>query len=414
METNGQTPKFVDVHVIHSVPFSNLNRDELGLPKTCVFGGELRARVSSQCVKRTVRRQLESQGRMQAASRTKHLALDAAQILVDRHGWALQDARVAASGMLAEAGIKPYKNSSLTDLVTFLPVDAPERIAEVAHTHREQLREAVDDARSGAEAASGSPAEAAEAAGVVAETLAEARKDKNWAKNLHAAIVAVIKSSNPMVALMGRMLTAMPDADIESAVQVAHPISTNAVEIETDFFTAVDDAVADNPEERGGAMMGTRDYVTGTFYKYAAVDLARLESNLAAAGVEDRTDIARCAADFVEAFAVTVPSANRTTTAPHTPPSLVLVSARSDRPANYANAFESVVMPSASGGGYIAESARRLVAEDAYYGRGGVCESWICAAPATTVDPADGPHSPLTLDTIGDTVAEWLQAHAPA
>src|SRR5262245_58053625 len=46
---------FVEFHALTSHAPSNLNRDDLGTPKTAVFGGVRRLRISSQCLKRTWR-----------------------------------------------------------------------------------------------------------------------------------------------------------------------------------------------------------------------------------------------------------------------------------------------------------------------------------------------------------------------
>ena len=39
---------YVDFHILQTVPPSCINRDDTGSPKTAVYGGVLRARVSSQ------------------------------------------------------------------------------------------------------------------------------------------------------------------------------------------------------------------------------------------------------------------------------------------------------------------------------------------------------------------------------
>jgi len=46
---------YVDVHILQTVPPSNLNRDDAGSPKQAVYGGVRRARVSSQAWKRAAR-----------------------------------------------------------------------------------------------------------------------------------------------------------------------------------------------------------------------------------------------------------------------------------------------------------------------------------------------------------------------
>lgn len=45
----------IEIHMIQNHSPSNLNRDDLGAPKTCIFGGVTRARISSQCLKRSIR-----------------------------------------------------------------------------------------------------------------------------------------------------------------------------------------------------------------------------------------------------------------------------------------------------------------------------------------------------------------------
>src|SRR2546421_6222561 len=46
---------FVQIHMLQSMPPGNLNRDETGQPKKCIFGGVTRGRISSQCWKRNIR-----------------------------------------------------------------------------------------------------------------------------------------------------------------------------------------------------------------------------------------------------------------------------------------------------------------------------------------------------------------------
>ena len=45
-----------EFHMLKNYPPTNLNRDDTGAPKTCMFGNVTRGRVSSQCLKRAWRR----------------------------------------------------------------------------------------------------------------------------------------------------------------------------------------------------------------------------------------------------------------------------------------------------------------------------------------------------------------------
>ena len=46
---------FVELHILQNFAPSNLNRDDTNAPKDCEFGGFRRARISSQCIKRSIR-----------------------------------------------------------------------------------------------------------------------------------------------------------------------------------------------------------------------------------------------------------------------------------------------------------------------------------------------------------------------
>ena len=47
---------YLDIHVLQTVPPSCVNRDDTGSPKTAVYGGTTRARVSSQAWKSAMRK----------------------------------------------------------------------------------------------------------------------------------------------------------------------------------------------------------------------------------------------------------------------------------------------------------------------------------------------------------------------
>ena len=46
------TPRFLQIHTLHSYPAALLNRDDSGLAKRMPFGDAVRTRISSQCLKR--------------------------------------------------------------------------------------------------------------------------------------------------------------------------------------------------------------------------------------------------------------------------------------------------------------------------------------------------------------------------
>jgi CRISPR system Cascade subunit CasC len=140
------------------------------------------------------------------------------------------------------------------------------------------------------------------------------------------------------LALFGRMLADMPERNQNAACQVAHAISTHAVEREFDFYTAVDDL---KPEDTAGAdMMGTVEFNSACFYRYAVVDWEKLNENL-----QGDVELAKKGLKaFLEGFVMAEPTGKQNTFAAHNPPEFVAVSVRSNTaPRNLANAFETAI-----------------------------------------------------------------------
>ncbi|MBQ7267532.1 MAG: type I-E CRISPR-associated protein Cas7/Cse4/CasC, partial [Synergistaceae bacterium] len=72
---------YVDFHVIQTVPPSCVNRDDTARPKTAIYGGVTRARVSSQSWKHAIREYFqEIFTDEQLGIRTKY----AAQVIADK------------------------------------------------------------------------------------------------------------------------------------------------------------------------------------------------------------------------------------------------------------------------------------------------------------------------------------------
>lgn len=319
-------PRFLDIHVVQTLPYSNVNRDDLGSPKTVVFGGTTRTRVSSQAWKRPTRLKVEEQIGEQAV-RTRRLPQQVAAELADRRGWPADLAALAGAQVIRSSDSKlALENSDRTTAsLLFLPDKAAAELADIAEEHRAALEKALGSKTASAKA-----------------LLPKER------------VQEVLRSRNGSIALFGRMLAEIPGAGVDGAVQVAHAFTTHATSVQADFFTAVDDA-GQWAEDAGSAHMNTGEYSSGVFYRYATLDLGDLARN-----VPDADTARTLAAAFLNAFVHTMPSAKKTSTAPHTAPDLVHVSVRSDRPLSLAAAFEKPV--SAGRDGW-AESSRDTLNE---------------------------------------------------
>jgi len=142
----------------------------------------------------------------------------------------------------------------------------------------------------------------------------------------------------PDIALFGRMLADRPETNIDAACQVAHAISTHAVNMDIDFFTAVDDLLPEG--ETGAGMMGVAGFNSACFYRYACIDYDQLKANLNGDGALAK----RTVEGFLRASVHAVPTGKQNSSAAQNPPSFLMVVVRTDGQCwSLANAFEKPV-----------------------------------------------------------------------
>ncbi|MEV4973309.1 type I-E CRISPR-associated protein Cas7/Cse4/CasC [Streptomyces scopuliridis] len=310
-----RSPRFLDLHILQTLPFSNVNRDDLGSPKTVTYGGSTRTRVSSQAWKRPTRLAVETRIGEQA-QRTRRLPLQIAKVLKTR-GWPEDLAELAGAQVIrsTESKLGLDKGDRSTASLLFLPDTAVEALVTLAEENRDKLKKAL-----GTKAA---------------------EKPLLPKERIHD----VLRSRNGSIALFGRMLAEIPGAGVDGAVQVAHAFTTHSTSVQADFFTAVDD-VDQWATDAGSAHMNTGEYSSGVFYRYATLDLDDLAKN-----ISDTGTARELATAFATAFIQSLPSAKKTSTAPHSIPDLVHVVVRSDRPVSLAAAFEEPVRAKSAGWG---------------------------------------------------------------
>ena len=142
------------------------------------------------------------------------------------------------------------------------------------------------------------------------------------------------------VALFGRMTTDASMRQVESAIQVAHALSTNELIPENDFFTAVDD-LSTARQEAGSGMMGDLDYNSSCYYCYASINLDQFAENLAF-GRKDgaKEQVRQLIPTILSTISLVNPGAKQNSFAANTPPSTVMVELLPNNlPVSYANAF---------------------------------------------------------------------------
>ena len=300
---------YVDFHILQTVPPSCINRDDTGSPKTAVYGGVLRARVSSQAWKHAMRTAFAENAQLDVGKRTKKVVeLVKTQILALAPEL---DADKLAKKALENAGIK--SDDKGTKALFFMSTAQAKALAELA---------------------------------------VEGSADKKQYRNALKAVPSMD------MALFGRMVADDPSLNYDAAAQVAHSISTHAVQNEFDYFTAVDDCA---PEDSAGAgHLGTVEYNSSTLYRYATVNMVELVHLL---GAEKAAQAVRV---FGEAFIRSMPTGKQNSFANRTLPDAVYVTLREDQPVNLCGAFEKPVRKSPEGYAEPSKTALKQYAQQVY------------------------------------------------
>jgi len=335
----------IELHLLQNFAPSNLNRDDTGAPKDCELGGYRRARISSQCQKRAVRDTFRIAKLVDAdtlGARTKRLALQVADELATKHGHEREAALKLAMGAIEGVGLGRSKkgvgdDAWKTEYLLFIPARIVRELAVLLNANKAELAALAADAPS-AEAA---PVDGAKKA------KKDPKKDKKDAKAAYPKAVrdgveALLEGARNTIdiALFGRMIADKADWNVEAACQVAQAISTNRVQMDFDFFTAVDDF---KPKDTAGSdMMGTIQFNSSCFYRYAVLDVDALRSNL------DGGDalLASSIDAFVRAFISAIPTGKQNGMAAHNFPSYALAVVRdAGQSISLANAFLKPARP---------------------------------------------------------------------
>lgn len=349
---------FVQIHILQSMPPGNLNRDDTGQPKKCIFGGVTRGRISSQCLKRNMRLSdiFRDAFGGTTANRTKYLprlvgdalvGIPADEIEGVKAGIAAQFKK-EAKGDDGDAKDEEATGVDVTPQLVFFPPPFAKKVADLVVALRKKHPKAY--------------------AKLIGR---KEKRSKEEEKEVDAAIAAfrdeafhAKEAMSVDVGLFGRMTTSDLVADVEAACQVAHALSTHETLTEGDYFTAMDDRQGDfiksQVDGKGAAFLGSGDTVTfynsAVYYKYLNVDTDALTEHL---GHDSENQARRAAAVLIQAAALATPTGKQNSFAAHSVPELILVEvSEKKQPISYANAFLEAV----SGDDLMRESAEALSA----------------------------------------------------
>lgn len=334
------TARFVQIHALASYSAALLNRDDSGLAKRMPYGGAIRTRISSQCLKRHWRK---SDGAWSLASIGPEMAVRSRQLPEERilpalAGIGSDESRKAVIDALA---MQLYGKNAAKDRGSrqALLIGEP----EIAYLIEK------------AKAAAAEPD--AKAAGAAIERL--------FKKDEKANLSAMLAAKGPLnagleSALFGRMVTSDPDANTDAPIHVAHAFTVHPEESEIDYFTVVDDL------ETGTGAGGIFDteLTAGLFYVYVVIDVPLLVENLS----RDSDLAAKVSEHLVHLIATTSPGAKKGSTAPYAWADFVLAETGERAPRSLAGAFRSPVKPSVTAA--VGKLAEHLAKLDAMYGGG--------------------------------------------
>lgn len=312
--------KLIELHILQSFPVTCLNRDDVGSPKSAIFGGVQRARVSSQSLKRAAR----------LAARDIHPVDNAFDGIRSRY------LLEPFATVFAELGLDE-------DAAKAKATEVCNALSKVDAKHADQVTTAVF-------LSPGEIRQIAEA--VVAGD--DAKKAAKKADRLDAADIA----------FFGRMVANDATLNVEGAAMFSHALSTHKTANEIDFYSAVDDRKAD-AEDAGAGMIGTLEYNSATYYRYVGINLDLLFDKDHLGKIGDQAKRKQLLCSFIEAVLTAVPGARKNSMNGATLPVEVL-GIRKDKgqPLQLINAFEKPVNTERSGG-FVEPSRATLLAHHA-------------------------------------------------
>jgi CRISPR system Cascade subunit CasC len=364
--------KHLELHILQSFPVACLNRDDLNSPKTAIFGGVQRARVSSQSWKRAIRELAQEEYKAYyGGQRTRLLASEIKRELLDM---GCDENRAYALAMCLchyLAKIDP-KNIEKVKTMTFFSPKENKKLATVlfnldadkcnslVNAFSKVDIAALDKEVEGDDDEPNTETEIKESKKTKTGEANEKLSPKKFAKAVGSAlkspINAAFKGKDAIqvkdaadIALFGRMVANDHSLTLEGAAMFAHALSTHKVDNEIDFFSAVDDLQPD--EESGAGMTGTLEFNSATYYRFAALNLDMLynpieekeerKGHLRILTPDERREVVRA---FIEATLKAVPGARKNSMNAATLPGYVLgVVRNSGHPVQLVNTFEKPI-----------------------------------------------------------------------
>lgn len=402
-------PRFIQISMLTSYPAALLNRDDSGLAKRIRFGGAMRTRVSSQCLKRHWRMADDDYSLFKVDPTLT-------QSFRSRETFSREILPLVVAGGVDEALALAVLDSLAGLLYSGKGKDSQseKENAKKGDKHPLVRKEVIVLGRPEVEYLAGQAVEIA--AGLDEATVAdskklgkaleEMKKKRYNKKSLGQNLNALVCGAGLDAAMFGRFVSGDPEARVNAAVHVAHALTVHAESSETDYFTAVDDLTTSS--EGGSGHLGAAELTSGLYYTYVVIDVPQLVSNIT--GKEagdwldaDRTLAARTVKHLIHLMATVSPGAKLGSTAPYDHASFVLAEAGQRQPRTLANAFLAPVpFDHALFPGTIRSLSDYMDGMDGMYGRE-ECRWLACRMPTDGLSGFDGAER-MSLNALADAV----------
>ncbi|MBI4657799.1 MAG: type I-E CRISPR-associated protein Cas7/Cse4/CasC [Verrucomicrobia bacterium] len=355
--------RLIELHILQSFPVSCLNRDEVGQPKSAVFGGVKRARLSSQTLRRATRLDASKQlPTFYTGKRTRylpHLLSENVPALKENESLLTGVAKELASFLNNKVDKEPKRFTTLVFSSDSEKTRLWKRVAEALVGLTDEEKKAISVQEKSDEATNEN------------EPKDEGKKPpkKGPAASAKRKLEDAFRASFGQhdaadIAIFGRMVADSPNLTVESAAMFSHALSTHEAAGDYDFFAAVDEQKPEG-EAIGAAITDTLQFTSAVYYRYVGLNLDLLADkrhlDFERMSPEDRKKVVE---SFIRSVLVAVPgtyedAGRRNGMNAHTEVGYALGFLRDKaQPIQLVNAFED---PVRRNGGLLAPSVRRLL-----------------------------------------------------
>ena len=399
---------FVNYHIITSHSVSNLNRDDMGLQKTALFGGKKRIRISSQCEKRAIRTSdYYKEHFKQPSIRTRELGKLLAQAKVKLEDKFPEEAIVRIISVISGvSNIDEVKQSGAV---------AAWAISEIEE-YCKKYQKLMEDDKFKSEIEEKASNEAVKVKNKAAKEKKEASpvqiqdiEKEAYEKSICTSIETAFKKNKDRIktynsnftdgfdiALSGRMATSGIMTNVDAALAVAQAITTHTSQSDIDWFTAVDDLV-----ELGSAHLDSQEFGSGVFYKYASLNLSQLQENLNDCNREKLLEIAT---HLLHLLVTVSPSAKQNSYAAFNFADFAMVTI-GEQPVSLANAFEKPVEVNQKGGFLIPSIEKFIAYKKKLFTKYSLDDSTSCFNMCDQIEIDEKENEKKSIDDL----KKWLQ-----